>query len=49
MMNKAMERKLADGECLDVGTIGSEVEPGVFELRRGAFEDGVDYCVAATE
>jgi hypothetical protein len=47
MHNRAMRRKLEDGEALDVRAIGKELEPGVFELSR--FVDDVDYCDAKNE
>lgn len=51
MHNKAMKRKLDEGECLDVAKIGTEVKGEgkgrVFQLTR--FEDGIDYCIAETE
>lgn len=47
MNNKAMERELDAGECLDVRKVGKEVSPGKFELTD--FVDGVNYADALTE
>lgn len=47
LKNQAMARKLSKGEALDVRAIGTEVEPGVFELQ--SFTEDVDYCDAQTE
>lgn len=47
MNNLAMQRAIDDGDALDVQHIGTEVEPGVFELR--SFEDAVDYCDSDNE
>lgn len=47
MLNKAMERKLASSEALDVLKVGQEIEPGLYLLRE--FTDGVDYCDAEKE
>jgi hypothetical protein len=55
MVNQAMKRKLASGECIDVETVLAPHHPGdtgpafagVFRLR--VFTDGVDYCVSSTE
>ncbi|MGH7165480.1 MAG: hypothetical protein ACREIS_08165, partial [Nitrospiraceae bacterium] len=48
MRNKAMERKLADGEALDVLAVGERTEdPQVFRLR--TFAEDIDYCVSDTE
>lgn len=49
MLNKAMERKLESGECLDVNEEGVIIAgwPGHFTLRD--FVDGKDYCDAKNE
>jgi len=47
MINLAMQRKLATGECLDVLTMGKEIKPGVYELN--SFVDDVDYCDSKKE
>jgi hypothetical protein len=52
MNNKAMQRKLDQGDCLDVTKIGVEVDNGggsarVFQLTR--FEDDMDYCIPDVE
>lgn len=48
MRNKAMERKLADGEAIDVLMVGYRTEdPQVFRLR--SFSEGIDYCASDTE
>jgi hypothetical protein len=47
MNNLRMREKLDLGECLDVNKIGHAIGNGRFVLDR--YEDGVDYCDAATE
>lgn len=42
-MNRDMQKALDNGEAIDVRSIGTEVRPGVFELRPGSFKDDVDY------
>ncbi len=39
-----MEEKIADGECLDIATIGVRVRPGVYRLQNFNERDGMDYC-----
>lgn len=41
-MNLAMIQMLQEGDALDVSKIGSEIEPGVYQLT--TFIDGIDYC-----
>jgi hypothetical protein len=38
-----MEEKIAAGECIDIGTAGTKLRPGVFRLQEFK-EDGADYC-----
>ena len=46
MNNQAMQRKLADGEAIDIS--GCEQTPdGLYVLKD--FREGVDYCDAVTE
>lgn len=45
MLNKAMERKLKNGEAIDLSKCQRE---GRYYIVR-AFVDGVDYCDAETE
>jgi hypothetical protein len=47
MHNQAMLRKLLTGDAIDVRSVGTEVEPGVFEIS--AFVDECDYCDAEKE
>lgn len=47
MDNKSMERKLQNGEALDVRKVGKQIAPGRFQLRR--FVEDVDYCDAEKE
>lgn len=47
MVNRAMERMLADREAVDVRRIGEKIGPDVYVLRE--YEDGVDYCDAVDE
>jgi hypothetical protein len=42
-MNERMQEKLSALEAIDVRGIGTELEPGVFELR-AFLGDGMDYC-----
>lgn len=47
MMNKAMQRKLRSGDCLDVRKVGEEIAPGIYQLRE--FQELADYCDAEKE
>lgn len=47
MQNKVMERKFAEGTCLDVRTVGTYVSDGLFELP--TYVDGADYADARDE
>jgi hypothetical protein len=38
-----MEEKLAAGKCVDIGTMGTRIRPGVFRLSEFK-QDGTDYC-----
>ena len=47
-----MAEALEDGKCVDVNTIGvpfAGFEGVVWELKRGAFREGMDYCDAIGE
>ena len=46
MLNKAMQRKLDSGECIDIGDRPKN-EDGDYILD--AFEDGKDYCDGKNE
>lgn len=47
MLNKAMEQKIKQGDCLDVRKCGVEVAPGLFELH--SFNEDVDYADTENE
>ena len=47
MTNLRMQEKLDANECIDVRTIGREIEPGLFLLHE--FIEGVDYADTQTE
>lgn len=49
MHNQTMQRKLKSGDCVDVNTVGTKREDGLFQLREFNREADVDYCDAATE
>lgn len=47
MHNKAMERELQSGECLDVLKEGIKIKRGLYKLNR--FVEGVDYADSEDE
>lgn len=47
MINLRMAEKLKQEKCIDVLTIGKEIESGLYELND--FEEDVDYCDAKKE
>lgn len=51
MLNKAMERMLESGECLDVEKVGWAMPnwPGHWILPGFKDDEDVDYCVGSTE